>query len=71
MGRPKELTDEERAALLSEGLNPVEVWLPDIWSDEVWEQVYQDCKLIRSFAETAENSFVDRQSTTGNNAFFR
>ena len=51
MGRPKELTDEERAALLSEGLNPVEVWLPDIWSDEVWEQAYEDCKLIRSFGK--------------------
>jgi hypothetical protein len=54
MGRPKELTGEERAALLAQGLKPVEVWLPDIWSDEVWEQVYKDCELIRSSEERAD-----------------
>jgi hypothetical protein len=54
MGRPKELTDEERQELLARGLKPVEVWLPDIWSDEVWEQVYKDCELIRSSEERAD-----------------
>jgi Protein of unknown function (DUF3018) len=54
MGRPKELTEAERDRLRAEGLRPVEVWLPDIWSDEVWEQVYRDCELIRASEEEAE-----------------
>lgn len=54
MGRPRELTDEERDALRGEGLRPVEVWLPDIWLDEVWEQVYKDYDLIKSTEEQAD-----------------
>lgn len=54
MGRPKELTEEERAKLTAEGLRPIEVWMPDIWSDEVWEQVYRDCELISSSEEKAD-----------------
>lgn len=33
MGRPRELTGEERAKLIAEGYRPVEVWVPDISSD--------------------------------------
>ena len=47
MGRPRELTEEERQKLLAEGYRPVEVWLPDLWSDEVWKQIEEDCRLIR------------------------
>ncbi|MDN5929091.1 MAG: antitoxin MazE family protein [Hyphomicrobiales bacterium] len=54
MGRPKELTEEERQKLISEGLRPVEVWMPEIWSDEIWEQAYRDCDLIRSSEEQAD-----------------
>ncbi|WP_157016013.1 antitoxin MazE-like protein [Mesorhizobium xinjiangense] len=54
MGRPRELSEEEREALRKEGFRPVEVWLPDIWSDEVWEQVYKDCELIRGSEEEAD-----------------
>lgn len=54
MGRPRELTNEEREALRKEGLRPVEVWLPDIWSDEVWDQVYKDCELIAASEEEAD-----------------
>lgn len=54
MGRPRELTDAERAELIAEGYRPVEVWVPDIWSDEVWEQAYKDCELIRSSEEQAD-----------------
>ena len=54
MGRPKELTEEQRAQLVSEGLSPIEVWLPDIWSDSVWEQAYRDCDLIKSSEERAD-----------------
>ncbi|MGE0503088.1 MAG: antitoxin MazE-like protein [Rhizobiaceae bacterium] len=54
MGRPKELTDEERAKLIAEGFTSVEVWMPDIWSDAVWERVYEDCKLISGSEERAD-----------------
>jgi|LNFM01.1.fsa_nt_gb hypothetical protein len=54
MGRPKELTEAERAELRDEGLRPVEVWLPDIWSDDVWERAYKDCELIKSSEERAD-----------------
>ena len=32
MGRPRELTEEERAELLAQGFKPVEVWVPDLSS---------------------------------------
>jgi hypothetical protein len=54
MGRPKELSEEERQKLRSEGLQPIEVWMPDIWSDEIWDQAYKDCELIRSSEERAD-----------------
>ncbi len=47
MGRPKELSEEERQQLLAEGYRPIEIWLPDIWSDEFWKQMDEDCRLIR------------------------
>lgn len=54
MGRPKELSEEEKAELLARGYRPVEVWVPDIWSSEFWEQMKEDCKLIRE-ADEREN----------------
>jgi hypothetical protein len=30
MGRPRELTEEERAKLIADGYRPVEVWVPDV-----------------------------------------
>lgn len=47
MGRPRELSEAERDALRERGLIPVEVWLPDMWSDAFWRQVDEDCRLIR------------------------
>jgi hypothetical protein len=32
MGRPRELTEEERAELAAAGYRPVEVWVPDVAS---------------------------------------
>jgi hypothetical protein len=34
MGRPRELTETERAELIAKGYRPVEVWVPDL-SDPV------------------------------------
>lgn len=47
MGRPRELTEEEKQKLMSEGYRPFEVWLPDLWSEELWKQIEEDCRLIR------------------------
>ena len=57
MGRPKELTEEERQELLARGLRPFEVWLPDVWSDEFWKQMEEDCRLIR---ESDKRENMDR-----------
>lgn len=54
MGRPKELTEEEKAELLAKGFKPYVVWLPDLWSDEFWRQIEEDCRLIRE-ADKREN----------------
>jgi hypothetical protein len=63
MGRPRELTEAERQALLADGYRAVEVWVPDIWSDEVWQQVYRDCELIRSAEEEADvNLWVEESA---------
>ena len=35
MGRPRELTEEERAELIAKGYRPVEVWVPDWDSPEI------------------------------------
>lgn len=37
MGRPKELTEEERAELIAKGYRPVEVWVPD-WSSSAFRR---------------------------------
>ncbi len=47
MGRPKELTDEEKADLLARGYRPYEVWLPDVNSDAFWQQMEKEGKAIR------------------------
>ncbi|MNE01564.1 hypothetical protein D3C80_940080 [compost metagenome] len=33
MGRPRELSQEERADLMRRGYRPVEIWVPDITSE--------------------------------------
>jgi len=47
MGRPRELTEEEKKQLIAEGYRPVEAWVPDLWSDELWKQIEEDCRQIR------------------------
>jgi Protein of unknown function (DUF3018) len=36
MGRPRELTEEERQKLIAEGYRPVEVWVRDV-TDEAYK----------------------------------
>jgi hypothetical protein len=44
MGRPKELTEEERAELIAKGYRPVEVWVRDISSVEYREEAHRQAQ---------------------------
>ena len=46
MGRPQELTQEQRADLLARGCRPVEIWLPDFKVPEVRAQAVAEAKRI-------------------------
>jgi hypothetical protein len=46
MGRPKELTGEERRQLISQGYRPVEIWVPDMSDPEVLARADAEAKRI-------------------------
>ena len=46
MGRPKELTEEQRADLLARGFRPVEVWVPDWESPDFGERIRREMDAI-------------------------
>ena len=48
MGRPRELTDEERAELFAKGYKPVEMWVPDLSRADVRARLEHELKAIRS-----------------------
>lgn len=47
MGRPRELTQEERQKLIEEGYRPVELWVLDWDNPQVRERIERECQLIR------------------------
>ena len=62
MGRPKELTEAERADLIARGYKPVEVWVLDWDNPKVREEIERECAVIReSDLRTGE---LDRLSET-------
>jgi hypothetical protein len=44
MGRPRELTEEEREQLLSQGYKPVEIWVPDLSDPHVLARADAEAK---------------------------
>jgi hypothetical protein len=56
MGRPRELTRDERAELLAKGFRPVEIWLPDLSNPQHREQAIAEAKRI-AHADSEENIF--------------
>lgn len=46
MGRPRELTDAERAELIAKGYRPVEVWVPDLNDPVLLAQADAEAKRI-------------------------
>ncbi len=48
MGRPKELTEEDRAKLISEGYRPIEVWVRDIENEAYKAEAYRQSRNAAS-----------------------
>jgi t-SNARE complex subunit (syntaxin) len=46
MGRPRELTEDERQQLLADGYRPVEVWVPDFDSPIIQNRMRTEAKAI-------------------------
>jgi hypothetical protein len=46
VGRPKELTEEERAELLAKGFRPVEFWVPDLDNPEMRERLEREARAV-------------------------
>lgn len=44
MGRPRELTEEERAKLIAEGYKPIEVWVRDVASEDYKAEAYRQAR---------------------------
>ena len=62
MGRPRELTEEERAELLAKGYTPIEMWVPDLSNAAVRRRLAAELKAIRE--SDARSGELDRLSET-------
>ena len=51
MGRPRELTEEERADLVAKGYKPVEVWVLDWDNPSVKEMIWKEVAAINEADE--------------------
>ena len=47
MGRPKELTEAEKAALRARGFRSIEIWVPDVESAAFWDRLALEGRAIR------------------------
>lgn len=46
MGRPRELSQEERADLLRRGYRPIELWVPDVSNQIMRAQLEEEARRI-------------------------
>lgn len=46
MGRPRELSQEERADLLRRGYRPIELWVPDLDNETMRAQLEEEARRI-------------------------
>jgi hypothetical protein len=51
MGRPREISAEERAELMRQGFRPVEIWVPDITNEIFRRQIEREMRLIAASDE--------------------
>ena len=56
MGRPRELTEAERTALLAQGYKPFEIWVPDLSDPDYHERALAEAKRI-AHTDSEENLF--------------
>jgi len=64
MGRPRELTEEQKAKLIADGYQRVEVWLPD-WNNPAFiERLRRECEAINeSDRRSGEREWLDEISS--------
>jgi len=67
MGRPRELTEEERERLQRQGFRPVEVWVLDVNNPAVKEMIREEGEAIRQ-ADRADD--IDAFLDYANNALW-
>jgi hypothetical protein len=61
MGRPRELTEAERAELIAKGYKPVEMWVLDWDNPEVRERIKRECEAINeSDRRSGELEYLDQ-----------
>ncbi|MDQ0421978.1 DUF3018 family protein [Rhizobium sp. CRIBSB] len=46
MGRPRELSPEERADLVRRGYRPIEIWVPDLGNETMRAQLDEEARRI-------------------------
>ncbi|MDQ0136835.1 hypothetical protein J2T08_004774 [Neorhizobium galegae] len=46
MGRPREISAEERAELIRQGYRPIEIWVPDLTSETFRRQAEEEMRRI-------------------------
>lgn len=62
MGRPRELTEAERAELVAKGYRPVEIWVPDLSNPAVRDRLIGELRAIRE--SDARSGELERLSET-------
>lgn len=62
MGKPRELTGDERAELFARGYRPIEVWIAPNEGSDFWEEVEAECREIGNADENAEIDLFTEQS---------
>ncbi|MCK8782187.1 antitoxin MazE family protein [Rhizobium sp. NTR19] len=56
MGRPRELTAQERADLIRQGYRPVEIWVPDL-SNEAYRK--EAARQVRAAVEADRQAGIE------------
>jgi hypothetical protein len=46
MGRPREVSPEERAELIRQGYRPIEIWVPDLTQEKFRVQIEDEMRRI-------------------------
>ncbi len=64
MGRPRELSQEERADLLRRGYRPIEIWVPDLNNETIRAQLAEEARRIAE-ADNDDDEVMDWLQAAG------